>query len=211
MIVGNIGHNGVIQPGDRMYVRDFDENGSVEQIICHKIDDKYYPIHDYDDLLSQLSYLKRTFFKYEDYAKADMESLFGVEIIGSSTVLDVDQTATTLYINNGGKFDSVELPSEVQYSSTYAIEVMDVNQDGVNDILLGGNHYYVKPQYGRDDASKGWVLIGSMDNSGRYSINHSEVLGIEGEIRDIIKLNSDEIIISTTNKGVKSYKISYAE
>lgn len=211
LIVGNIGENGVIQPGDRMYVRDFDENGSVEQIICHKIDDKYYPIHDYDDLLSQLAFLKRKFFKYEDYAKADMESLFGTDINKSSTFMDVDLTATTLYINNDGRFDSVELPSEVQYSSTYAIEVMDVNQDGVNDILLGGNHYYVKPQYGPDDASKGWVLIGSLDQSGKYQVNHSEVLGIEGEIRDIIKLNSDEIIISTTKEGVKSYKISYAE
>lgn len=210
ILAGNIGENGVIKSGDRMYVNDFDNNGSTEQIICHRVDEKYYPIHDYDDLLSQLSFLKRKFFKYENYSKADMTDLFGEENIRLSTIHNIDLTSTTLYINNGGKFDLEKLPPEVQYSSTFAIETMDVNGDGINDILLGGNHYYVKPQYGRDDASKAWLLMGSLDHqSGIYKVADVMPLGIKGEIRDIVKLNSDEIIISTTHHGVKSYRINY--
>lgn len=206
LIVGNIGENATFQPHDRMYVNDFDQNGSIEQIICHRINNQYYPIHDYDDLLSQLAMLKRKFFKYEDYAKADMNQLFGEDMINSTTSFDLDITRTQLFINEGGKFKSLELPREVQYSSTYAIEVMDVNQDGIKDILLGGNHYYVKPQYGRDDASKGWLILGGASAEGNYRYDEIKVLGIEGQIRDIVKFNTKEIIISTTNNGVKSYK-----
>ena len=43
-----------------MYVSDFDNNGTIEQIICHKIDNKFYPIVDRNELISQLPSLKKS-------------------------------------------------------------------------------------------------------------------------------------------------------
>lgn len=42
-----------------MYVKDFDGNGSADQIICKSENGKMIPIHDLDELFSQIPSLKR--------------------------------------------------------------------------------------------------------------------------------------------------------
>ena len=66
-VLGNHGLNTFFKPHDRMYVNDFDGNGSVEQIFCTKLNGKYYPILDKDDLISQLPYLKKELLYFKDY------------------------------------------------------------------------------------------------------------------------------------------------
>ena len=58
IIAGNAGENNFFKNGLKMYVNDFDKNGSIEQIICYQRDQLDYPIVDRDELLSQLPYLK---------------------------------------------------------------------------------------------------------------------------------------------------------
>jgi Tol biopolymer transport system component len=71
------------------------------------------------------------------------------------------------------------LPNEIQYSNIEAIETSDINNDGILDIFFGGNQYLIKPQFGRQDASKGWLLYG---NKNKYKKVVS--LKIKGQIRD---------------------------
>ena len=84
------------------------------------------------------------------------------------------------------------MPQETQYTSIYSIRETDVNQDGVLDIVLGGNQYKIKPQFGRQDASKGAVILGEIVE-GEYRLNQFEHLNVEGQIRAIAPLK-------TTNK-----------
>jgi hypothetical protein len=41
---------------------------------------------------------------------------------------------------------------------------MDVNKDGILDIVLGGNQYEFKPQFSRLDTNFGSVLLGNKRN-----------------------------------------------
>jgi hypothetical protein len=56
---------------------------------------------------------------------------------------------TVVLINQGnGKFAIKRLPLEAQLTPIYAICVDDFDQDGIKDIILGGNLYGVKPEAG---------------------------------------------------------------
>ena len=199
IVAGNAGENNFFKNGLKMYVNDFDKNGSFEQIMCYRRDNLDYPIVDRDELLSQLPYLKNKLLYFKDYKNATISSIFNEKIIDESLVFDATNFKTTVYLNKNGKFKSIELPREIQYSSVKAIEIVDVNGDNVKDIIFGGNQYLIKPQFGRDDASKGWVAFGS--NNREYHFKTVESIGIEGQIRDfnIVEINGKKILISATN------------
>jgi hypothetical protein len=55
-------------------------------------------------------------------------------------------------INKGGGQFEIKVLPEVQFSLD-AICTMDVNKDGILDIVLGGNQYEFKPQFSRLDTN----------------------------------------------------------
>ena len=62
--------------------------------------------------------------------------------------------ASGILINQGNfNFAWSELPQEAQLSPVYAIESVDVDQDGDLDLFLGGNLFKAKPEVGIYDAS----------------------------------------------------------
>ena len=70
------------------------------------------------------------------------------------------------------KYD--KLPSMTQLSSVNAIKCMDVNDDGITDLVLGGNLYELLPQFERLDASYGDVLINN--GKGALALHHKNKL-----------------------------------
>ena len=63
-------------------------------------------------------------------------------------------------INEGnGEFTIKQLPSRVQLSCICGITSVDLNKDGYNDLIMGGNNHEFKPQYSRLDAGYGDVLL----------------------------------------------------
>ncbi len=58
-IAGNHGTNSFLEKKMRMYINDFDDNGSFEQIICLNRNGDYYPILDKDELMNQLPKFKK--------------------------------------------------------------------------------------------------------------------------------------------------------
>jgi hypothetical protein len=125
-----------------------------------------------------------------------MSSIFSKEQLQEAIKLDINRVQTTLFINNKNKFTAHRLPNEIQYSNIEAIETSDVNKDGYLDIFFGGNQYLIKPQFGRQDASKGWVVYG-----GKNIDKKGIPLNIKGQIRDFnfCKINTKKYLITTIN------------
>lgn len=206
IVAGNKGENSFFKEHTRVYISDFDGNGTIEQIICHKRGDQYYPIVDRDELISQIASLKQKLLFYKDYGKATIETIFSKEQLEKAIVLDVNTVKTTLYINDNNVFTTQDLPNEIQYSNVEAIDAFDVNHDGVLDLLFGGNQYLIKPQFGRQDASQGWLVYGDKNHLFKKAIP----LSIKGQIRDfnIAKINSKNYLITTINNdSLKFYEI----
>ncbi len=204
LFIGNIGQNNSLSIDHKLFIDDFDGNGSLEQILAEEIDGATYPVLDKDELMSQLPVLKRKFVYYKDYANASMELLFGEKVLKQSKMLFLHTLESQLFLKKDGKFIKQKLPEEVQFSSVHTAIAHDFNKDKQMDLVVGGNHYLVKPQFGRDDASKGWLLRGETKN-GVFNFSKINALHMTGQMRDLEILNQNKILVGTNNQRVLIY------
>ena len=165
LILGNQGSNLHYRPSrDRpmkMWVNDFDDNGTIEQIVTQHENGKDYPIHQKRELTEQMVKLKKQNLKASDYARRSVDELFPQEIFDNSIMKKSSISESVIAINEGdGQFTIKELPSRVQLSCVCGITCADVNNDGNLDLILGGNNFEFKPQFSRLDANYGNVLLG---------------------------------------------------
>jgi hypothetical protein len=89
MVVGNHGLNSRFKASAdkpvRMYVSDFDQNGTVEQVVTCYNGEKSYPVALRHDLVEVLPYLKKKYLKYESYKEQGVEDIFTAEQLSKAT------------------------------------------------------------------------------------------------------------------------------
>ena len=185
-----------------MYVKDFDGNGSVEQIVTCYNEGVSYPITMRDDLIRALPYLKARYLNYKNYARQTVTDIFSPAELAGAIVKQARTFATALARNNGdGSFTLVPLPLEAQLAPVYGILARDLDGDGKPDLLLAGNFDGVKPEIGRMSASYGLLLRG--DGTGRFAPVRAAESGffVPGQARDIqaIRTRQGELIVVTRN------------
>ncbi len=215
-IVGNHGLNSRYRASPenpmRMYVHDFDQNGSLEQIICYVDNGKAYPMVLLHELAKQIPSIKKKFPNYESYTNADMEAIFGREVLDQALVLEARHLDTKIFYNKGGKkFVEGALPTEAQLTKVFSSFVHDSNEDGNMDIILGGNQTRIKPQMGGMNASFGVYLKG-LENR-KFEVEKAAQTGlfVRGEVRDIVKMGIGQdtyIIFVMNNEEVQAFKIN---
>jgi hypothetical protein len=174
-----------------MVVKDFDENGSFEQILTATNQGRRSPLSLRDDLLRALPMLSKRLPTYASYAGKSVEDIFTSGEMKDAVVRHARTFATTLVRNEGnGRFTLVPLPQEAQVAPVYGILVTDVDQDGHTDVLLGGNFDGFRPEIGRVAASYGLLLRG--DGSGRFTPLPAMESGffVPGQSRDIQSLRT---------------------
>ena len=215
LIAGNNGLNSKIKADvdhpAKLYVSDFDNNGQVECIpVYYKTDGKAYPFNLHDDIIKQLPYLKKKFYRYDAYAGKSIEEIFTSEELEKALVLSVVQTQTCVFYNNGhGQFIMQPLPIRAQFSPVFSILADDLNNDGVKDLFLGGNFYGLKPEVGRYDASYGVTLLGNKRRGFDYITPVKSGLFIKGEVRDINEIktkNGIDIVVARNNDALQLFK-----
>jgi hypothetical protein len=203
--VGNVGLNTSLTTNHLLCINDFDKNGSTDPILCVNGSGKDMPVLDMDELISQVPGVKKKFVYYADYAKMTMNDIFGQQLVDEAKKFDLDVLESQLYLNNGNGFESIVLPIEIQYSSVFAANVMNTNNS--NLLILGGNNYNIKPQYGREDASRGWLFDYKVVEGKIEFEKIVNSLQIEGEIRDVEILNDTTICIGINDEKIKCIEI----
>jgi hypothetical protein len=214
-VVGNHGLNSRFKATSEkpvsMMVNDFDRNGSVEQIICVYFGDTSYPMVLRHDLLSQIPSLKKKYLKYENYSDQRFEDIFTEEQRKGVLKLEAKTLASSVLINQGGRFELNELPVEAQFSPIYAIFIEDIDLDTKKDLIIGGNLYKVKPEAGRYDASEGLFLKGNGDATFNAIPNRYSGIDIDGQVRDLHMIrnaNGRFLIVNRNDDSVLTYKIN---
>lgn len=211
LVLGNYGLNSMfrasIEQPLSLYVNDFDNNGRTEQILAMHYDEKLYPIVQLKDLWMQIPSLKKKYLKFENYKNVTMDKLFDASTIRDSEVKKVyNLSSVSLYNKRGKGFDIKELPFMAQLSPIFSIISDDINNDGVMDLILGGNLSKVKPEFGPNSSSYSTLLLGNKDKRFKYVNSKLSGLFISGEIRDLdkIKINSkDSYIFAVNNSKLK--------
>jgi len=214
IIAGNHGLNtrftASVEKPLHMYVKDFDRNGTTEQVICQFEDDKLFPLPLKHDMASQMPHIDRKYLRYESYKDQQITDVFSPKELDGATVLKAYDLSTSVYLSNGNLiYSKIELPMQVQFSNTYAISVEDYNGDEITDILFGGNMYESKPEMGRYDASFGALLLG--DGKGGFKLlpAHESGLKIDKAVREIRKVSTrygNRIVVANNNDYVQVFR-----
>ena len=206
LIIGNMGENFYLRPDKdhpaKLWLNDFDGNGTAEQFLTRTIGNKDMPVFLKREITDQFPGLKKENLKHADYAKKTIQDLFSKEVIEKSKQKLFNYCKSVVAINDGkGHFTIQPLPYMVQLSSVNAIASTDINGDGRPDLVLGGNMFEFPPQFGRLDGSFGNVLLN--DGKGNYSWQEPKRSGLSlrGAVKDIkeIKTTSGKTILILQN------------
>ena len=210
LVMGNQGENVHYKPSAeepmKIWVSDFDNNGTIEQLVTKVLDGRDMPIHQKKEVVAQLVSLKKQNLKASEYATKSIQELFTPAVLGRALVKEVTTSQSMVAINEGnGKFSFQALPPRAQLSCVCGIQCTDLNNDGTLDLLLGGNNYEFKPQYSRLDANYGSVLLN--DGSGNFVWQDYSDSGyfVKDEIKhmQILKdANGNKYMITAINDGL---------
>jgi hypothetical protein len=215
-ILGNCGLNNQFKPSVQepmtTYVSDFDDNGLVDPIVCYYVKGKSYPMASRDELLDQITPLRKKFIKYKDYADATIADIFPKQKLQAAATYNCYQSASSILLNDGqNNFTIKALPAEAQFSKIYSIAILDFDKDGKKDLLLTGNFFPYRTQLGRSDASLGLLLKGKGDGSFEAISNDKLGLYIDGDIRNMVMLQNGSkeklFIIARNNDAVQVVKL----
>jgi hypothetical protein len=194
-IIGNCGINNQFRASQSepmvLYAMDFDNNGTIDPIMCSYVQGKSYPVASRDELLDQIVSLRKKFVKYKDYADATIETIFSEDQVRTAKKFYCYQLNTSVLVNNGNDSFSIRpLPSEAQFSKVYAICIKDFDKDGKKDVLLAGNFFENRVQFGRYDAGMGVLLKGRGDMSFKAISHNQSGLFLDGEVRNAVILQN---------------------
>jgi hypothetical protein len=192
IVAGNYGLNSRLKASSdqpvKLYIADFDDNGSTEQVMTYYVKGKEIPFASKIQLEKKMPYLKKKFLYAADFAKADINDLFGKNKIGQAIKLSVDCFENTVFINDGNmNFSANALPFPFQLSTFKAAATIQTYKDSEMVTLLMGNFYANNVELGRQDADLGSVLISKGDNTFGFSTLNG--MTITGEVRKIQRIS----------------------
>ncbi len=210
LVVGNHGTNTQVkasanQPAE-LYFKDFDDNGSVDPILCFYVKGNSYPYVTRDELLDQISMTRTRFASYESYADATITDIFSAEELKDAGRLSSNYLKTALFLSDAtGKFVEKELPVQAQLSPVYAISMLDYNRDGKQDLVLGGNIANARLRFGKNDASYGVLLQGDGKGNFAYVPQQQSGFKLKGDVRSVLQVNNT-LLFGLNGQAVKAYK-----
>ena len=207
LILGNEGQNIHYKPTEEnplvMYINDFDNNGTIEQITTIRRNGKDYPIHQKKEITAQMSSLKKQNLKASDYAQRSIDGIFSAESLKNAIVKSVSYSQSMIAVNDGdGNFTLKPLPYQVQLSCVCDIITADLNKDGLSDLIMAGNNFEMKPQYSQLDGNYGSILLN--EGSANYNWQNYNTSGffIKGEVKHLAKFKDKtgrEYVVAAIN------------
>ena len=211
-ILGNMGLNNIYNITEsqplRAYVKDFDNNGSVDPILSSYIKSEKgtmgeYPVHPYEKLFGQSPVFSNQFANYLEYGHATMADLLQPYDLSGMRVLRVNNPYSSYIENLGnGKFAIHPLPREAQVAPVNGILAADIDLDGNLDIVLVGNDYGNEVFSGRLSGLNGLVLRG--DGHGNFSALKTTESGflVPGDAKALARLytKQSELLIASQNR-----------
>jgi hypothetical protein len=206
LVAGNWGLNSPLKVSKSepalMVYNDFDNNGSVDPLICYYIQGKSYPMASRDEMTDQIVSLRQRFPTYDSYANATIEDILTLQQLKSAKQLSANHFETTYFENNSGVFRSKKLPLQANFFPVFAISTGDFDRDGKQDIVLAGNTDHARIKIGKIDAGYGVLLKGDGRGNFQYINQLKSGLSVKGCTRDILMIkgkNKDQLMFAINN------------
>ncbi len=215
LVLGNRGENfyftGSLEQPAKLWVSDFDLNGTIEKIITRQVGDRDMTVPLKKELTDQIVSLKKQNLKHIEFANKAIQDLFAPDILNQAMVFEGSWFQSAVALNEGaGNFRMIPLPAEAQFSCVCDIYCKDLNNDSIVDLILGGNDRGFMPQFSKLDASFGQVLLGK--GNGEFEMMESRESGffVRGDVKQLVEINvgDDQYILTLINdRKPKMFKL----
>jgi hypothetical protein len=189
ILAGNWGENSKLYAGKngplKLYIKDFDNNGSIDQVMTYNIGGQEYPFLAKDQLELDLPVLKKAHLSYGDVAGKSVQYMFG-DMFNGAIELKAETLSSSCFLNDGkGNFTRKDLPQELQLAPAFTFAPL--NGEDSSTFFSAGNFYGVLPYEGRYDAMIP-TFFSYNKNSSKFNVK-SDLPFISGEVRDAKWLN----------------------
>lgn len=217
LIVGNAGMNNKFNASSHheldVYANDFDDNGTMDIVLSKKRKEKLLPVRGKECSTSQMPFVSQKFPSFVDFANADLRDIYPEGKLKEALHYQANEFRSGIYKNNAGKFEFEPFPAEAQFSFLTDFEVIDLNGDGLLDILAVGNRYGSEVETTRYDSNCGITLIQNSDGSFRYLQPGVSGFFIYGDSRNItsIKIGQKEsqgFLVGVNNGMVELFEMN---
>lgn len=211
LLAGNWGHNTKLFAGKngpvKLYVKDFDNNGSVEQFMCYTVNGKEYTFLAKDELERSLPVLKKAYVTYSEVAGETVQYML-YDLFKDYLELKAETLSSSCFINDGkGNFKRMDLPEELQLAPVMAFAPAGTGTE--LSFIAAGNFYGVIPYEGRYDALLPTVF--NYDPQTKSWKNYANIPAFMGEARDIKWLRTTGgnkiMAIAGNNQPIQFYKV----
>jgi hypothetical protein len=180
-----------------------------------------YPFNARDEMLDQVSSLRKKFTDYASYSKATITDLFAPDELSNAQKLDATELRTVLFRNDQtagkpdrgspGWFVMEPLPAEAQFSPAFALAVADVNDDGLLDLVIGGNREHNRVRIGKSDANRGQLFVNR--GKGRFAYVPMSTSGLlwAGDVRDVVTVRlggKTVLLVGATGQIVRAFTLA---
>lgn len=204
ILAGNAGENLVVHASEKepmeYFQQDINGDGGLDPVFTYYIQGKSYPAHSFDELAEQVPSIRKKFYTYADYARAEIADLMSKEQLNTAGYLNITELRSGWWENKGAErwvFHPFAKSLQVSPIQNFTI----LQNDKELQIVCAGNFYPFKVEWGRSDAFSGAVLIPS--KNGPVIRTDLSPLRLGGDIRNMqlldAKTGSPKLLVLRNN------------
>lgn len=210
--VGNYGKNNKFHPSLEkplhIYANYFDDNDSYDTALSKESKGELFPVRGKECSSQQTPFLNEKITTFKEFANSNIFDIYGEESIDNALHLTTTSFESYLIKNLGNSnFEFESLPNKAQFGPTLSFETMDVNSDGINEVLGFGGVYDAEVETIRYDASRGYAM--SVDNNNVTISNGIETL-VNTEVKSVRQITiqgTPHLIILNANSELTLLKV----
>ena len=212
-VIGNIGNNSKYKTSFekplKIFGSDFDGNGTHDIVLSYKYDGQYVPLRGKECSTQQMPFISEKIPSFEEFANASIEDIYGSEILDAYE-RKVTSFESIILINKGNnQFDIEKLPQIAQSLPILTSDIIDINNDGYEDIIIAGNIYNTEVETPRLDNQFALILVSDKDNG--YNVIGPEKSGLylSGNTKSIKVIDNEniKILVGNNNSSLEIFEM----
>ena len=207
-VIGNIGTNIKFKASKekpfKVFANDFDSNGTLDIVLSSQYQGEYVPVRGKECSTQQMPFISEKFKSYKEYANASLIDIYG-EKLETAYKNEATNFHSILLINNqDGTFTTKELPAETQTLPILDMISYDINKDGFEDLIVGGNIYNTEVETPRLDNVSGVILLSNKKDNYTLLNRRKTGLYVKGNVKSMRLIhhaskNKDYLLLAKNN------------
>ena len=211
VLAGNLGTNSKHKATNEqpfvIMAKDFDKNGTNDIALGYYNDNQLYPVRGLQCSSEQVPSIKANVSSYAEFGSLTFDQVYSNFDTNNAITHKATYFESALLLNKNNQFTYTALPNTTQVAPTNGILVLDIDNNGTDEIISVGNQYPVEVETGRYDAHTGSVMTNdlktiSLQNSGFFN---------DKDARDIDQITIKgvkHIMVSNNRNSIEFFKVN---